>query len=166
MIWVWCISDFFCSIYSICREHRSDHREKVLKQGEKTVISIASDQRDWNNNRSWFILMWFSDYKEDTLVDPEFGIKTVGIHLKTKSSGVSMERVSSNLHTKNCLMGQRKEVTQLTYRKGFGQNVCETRLVLSKNSIVILNQWLSKPQFIMLRICVLVVSNFRMSSLV
>ncbi|MCZ8489225.1 hypothetical protein O9992_25055 [Vibrio lentus] len=44
------ISDFALFIL-YANEHRSDHREKVLKQGEKTVISIASDQRDWNNNQ-------------------------------------------------------------------------------------------------------------------
>ncbi|MFA0000620.1 TMEM43 family protein [Vibrio lentus] len=111
-------------------EHRSDHREKVLKQGEKTVISIASDQRDWNNNQKLVHTHGLATTK-DTLVDPEFGIKAVGIHLKRRVQ-VYQWKESRRTYMQKLSDGTEKEVTTYTYRKVWSERLRDSTVFKQK----------------------------------
>ncbi|WP_192891784.1 TMEM43 family protein [Vibrio bathopelagicus] len=111
-------------------EHRSDHREKVLKQGQKAAISIASDQRDWNNNRK-LVHTYGLASTEDILVDSEFGIKAVGIHLKRRVQ-VYQWKESRRTHIQKLSDGTEKEVTTYTYRKVWSERLNDSTIFKQK----------------------------------
>jgi hypothetical protein len=111
-------------------ESRSDHREKVLKQGEKAAISITSDLRDWNNNRKLVHTSGLAT-TEDILVDPEFGIKAVGIHLKRRVQ-VYQWKESRRTHVQKLSDGTEKEVTTYTYRKVWSEGLYDSTFFKQK----------------------------------
>lgn len=111
-------------------ESRSDHREKVLKQGEKAAISITSGQRDWNNNRKLVHTSGLAT-TEDILVDPEFGIQAVGIHLKRRVQ-VYQWKESRRTHVQKLSDGTEKEITTYTYRKVWSEHLYDSTFFQQK----------------------------------
>ncbi len=133
VIWVWCISDFFCSIYFICQWAPFWSSWRCLGRKQLFLLHLISvigtTIRDLVHTHGLATT-------EGHLVDPEFDIRRW--YPSKTDSGVSMENLVQ-LTCKNCLMGQRRGNNTLIAK--FGQNVCE-RLdgFLSKNGIVIPNQ--------------------------